>query len=204
MDKRNETSKGDRPRRSNHRGSAAAPLNSPEPRFIGMVGGVGILEDDMLEEVPELGGKQACRNADARPEAPTNRTEHADRPQGYCRIHRLLTRKPSRTPLRRSRSAADTTYVRSANWRTPTRTIASKVFGKVNGTLRNNLKGAAKELGRSRGVDFEALDPTEGIKALAKSVKEQPYYAGRQSLDTAKKGGASYQGIAADAGHARG
>ena len=62
------------------------------------------------------------------------------------------------------------------------------MFGKVNATLRNNLKGAAKELG-IEGVDFEAVDPTEGIKSLAKTVKDS-HAKLMADLEAAKKGGA--------------
>ncbi len=81
----------------------------------------------------------------------------------------------------------DTTYLKRELAHTD-KDVASKVFGKVNGTLRNNLKGAAKDLG-IEGVDFEAVDPTEGIKALAKSVKDT-HTKLAEDLAAAKKGGA--------------
>lgn len=88
----------------------------------------------------------------------------------------------------------DTTYLKRELAHTD-KEVASKVFGKVNGTLRNNLKGAAKELGID-GVDFETVDPTEGIKALAKSVKDS-HTKLMADLEAAKKGGASSKDIEA-------
>lgn len=65
--------------------------------------------------------------------------------------------------------------------------IAAKVYGKVNGTLRNNLKGVGKEL-EIEGIDFEALDPTEGVKALGKHLKELRAKE-KVDMDAARKGG---------------
>jgi hypothetical protein len=91
------------------------------------------------------------------------------------------------------KAAADSTYVRRELAHTD-KEIGGKVFGKINGTLRNNLKGVAKEL-EIEGVDFETMDPTEGIKILGKSLKEKTSTL-RSELDTAKKGGASTKDIA--------
>ncbi len=87
----------------------------------------------------------------------------------------------------------DTTYVKRELAHTD-KDIAAKTFGKINGTLRNNLKGVAKEL-EIEGVDFETLDPTEGIKLLGKTLKESTSKL-KSELDAAKKGGASTKDIA--------
>lgn len=65
--------------------------------------------------------------------------------------------------------------------------IAAKVFGKVNGTLRNSLKGVGKEL-ELEGIDFESIDPTEGIKQLGNTLKELRKKE-RAEIEASKKGG---------------
>ncbi len=72
--------------------------------------------------------------------------------------------------------------------------IAGKAYGKLNGTLRGNLKGVAKELGIEG--DFDTLDPTEGIKLLGKTFKEDRSKL-VTDLEVAKKGGASSKDIEA-------
>ena len=47
--------------------------------------------------------------------------------------------------------------------------IAGRIFAKQNNTLRSTLAKAGRELG-IEGIDFDTLDPIEGIKALNESV----------------------------------
>lgn len=91
------------------------------------------------------------------------------------------------------KASADTTYVRRELAHAD-KEITNKVFGKVNGTLRNNLKGVAKDLG-IEGIDFESIDPTEGIKSLAKSFKDNITKTSGE-IEALKKAGGSSKDIA--------
>lgn len=65
--------------------------------------------------------------------------------------------------------------------------IIKSIFGKVNGSLRNKLKGAGKELGLE-DVKWDEVDPTDGIDLLAARAKTHSADLLKQ-LEEAKKGG---------------
>ena len=65
--------------------------------------------------------------------------------------------------------------------------IVKSIFGKVNGSLRNKLKGAGKELGLE-DVKWDDVDPTDGIDLLAARAKTHSADLLKQ-LEEAKKGG---------------
>lgn len=85
----------------------------------------------------------------------------------------------------------DTTYVRREMAHVD-KEITGKVFGKINGTLRNKLKGVGKELGVE--ANWDELDPTEGIDHLGRALKDSTTKL-RTELEGAKKGGASTKEI---------
>lgn len=89
------------------------------------------------------------------------------------------------------REAFDGVYVKRENAHTD-KDIASKVFGKANGTIRTRLAKAGKELGIEH--DWAGTDPTEGIDALAAALKSNVDKL-TADLAAAKKGGASNKDV---------
>jgi hypothetical protein len=65
--------------------------------------------------------------------------------------------------------------------------VQGKVFGKVNGVLRNKLKGFGKAVGIT-DLEFDTLDPTDAIEAMQGKLTDTVTSL-RSELDGAKKGG---------------
>jgi hypothetical protein len=64
--------------------------------------------------------------------------------------------------------------------------VQTKVFGKVNGVLRNKLKGFGKAVGIT-DLEFDTLDPTEAIEAMQGKLADTVTTL-RTELEGAKKG----------------
>jgi len=91
------------------------------------------------------------------------------------------------------KTAADSIYVRRELAHTD-KEIHGKALGKTNNLIRGNLKSVAKDFA-IEGIDFDTLDPTEGVKLFGKAVKDN-FSKLTGEVEALKKGGGSSKDIA--------